>query len=200
MTTSMKSIGVSDFLDFLIPLKKSDFVSEKVDEFLKSRTFSEDAFLPFIHFRDDTYGRNLVYRNEFFELAVLTWLPQHRTPIHDHANQRCWMLVEAGELTFKNYHPPTSDSAGLRPLGKSEVLKKGSPIYIDDDLAVHAITNASKKPAVSVHLYAGPIKECRIYNELTKRFEKKTLSYLTEGVWSPEGELIESRLCEPFLF
>jgi hypothetical protein len=92
----MQEIGVSNFLDFLMPFRANHFKTDKIDLFFKRHQFLEDAFLPFIHFRDDTYGRNLVYRNEFFELAVLTWLPQHRTPIHDHANQRCWMSVGAG--------------------------------------------------------------------------------------------------------
>jgi cysteine dioxygenase len=196
----MTSISVSDFLEFLTPLKAQDFKSEKVDRFLKARWFSEDTFLPFIHFRDDTYGRNLVFRNNFFELAILTWLPGHRTPIHDHGNQRCWMMVESGELTFKNYEYPASDSAKLKPLGRAQAINRETKVYIDDDLGVHSITNATQKPAVSVHLYAAPINSCRIYNEATKRFERKLLSYLTEGVWSPEGELIESRLCEPLLF
>jgi len=196
----MNHLNLSDFLDFLAPLSAEDFTTDKVDTFLKKRTFVEDSFLPFIHFRDDTYGRNLVYRNECFELAVLTWLPGHRTPIHDHASQRCWMFIDSGELTFRNYENPGLGNHALKPMGRAETRKQGTLIYIDDDLALHTISNASKKPAVSVHLYAGPISSCRIYNESTKRFETKSLSYLTEGIWSPEGELIESRLCEPTLF
>jgi len=196
----MATISVSDFIDFLTSLRARDFKTNKLDIFLKNQTFLEDTFLPFIHFRDDTYGRNLVYRNEHFELAVLTWLPGHRTPIHDHANQRCWMFIESGELTFKNYESPTSETSPLVSLGRAEKRKSGAHIYIDDDLAIHAITNASSKPAVSVHLYAGPISECRIFNEETKRFEKKRLTYLTQGIWDPQGEFIESRLCDPFLF
>ena len=193
----MNKIGVSELLDFLIPLKASDFKSDKVDLFLKTHAFGEDTFLPFIHFRDDTYGRNLVYRNPFFELAVLTWLPGHRTPIHDHANQRCWMMIESGELIFKNYETPSSAGSKLRAISEAQKSRAGTQLYIDDDIGIHAITNASQKPAVSVHLYAGPISQCRIYNELTKRFEMKTLSYLTEGIWSPTGDFIESRLVEP---
>lgn len=196
----MANVSVSDFLKFLTALRARDFKSKKVDLFLKNQTFLEDTFLPFIHFRDDTYGRNLVFRNEFFELAVLTWLPGHRTPIHDHASQRCWMMIESGELTLKNYEPPSSNTSPLIALGRAERRKSGDQIYIDDDMAVHAITNSSTKPAVSIHLYAGPIPECRIFNEVSKRFETKRLSYLTEGVWSSQGDFIESRICDPFLF
>ena len=195
----MNKISVSELLEFLTPLRKSDFRSHTVDRFLKENAFLEDAFLPFIHFRDDTYGRNLVYRNEYFELAVLTWLPGHRTPIHDHSNQRCWMMIESGELVFKNYETPSHAHSKLKPLGRAQTASAGTQLYIDDDIATHAITNSSKKPAVSIHLYAGPISTCRIYNEVTSRFENKTLRYLTEGIWSPTGEFLETRVCDPSL-
>lgn len=196
----MALLTASRFLDFLISLRDSDFKSERVNLFLKNKRFEEDTFLPFIHFRDDTYGRNLVYKNRFFELSVLTWLPEHRTPIHDHAGQRCWMFIDSGELTVKNFAFPRTDEFQLKPLGPVEVLEAGERVYVDDSLSLHSITNASSRPAVSVHLYAGPIESCRVYNEATRRLEKKELSYLTEGVWSPQGELIESRLCEPLIF
>lgn len=193
----MRQISVSNFLEFLAPLRADDFKADKIDLFFKDNQFAEDTFLPFIHFRDDTYGRNLVFRNKFFELAVLTWLPGHRTPIHDHANQRCWMLIESGELTFKNYESLGLTGGKLKAQGRAETRKTGSQLYIDDDLGLHAITNNSNKPAVSVHLYAGPIEKCLIYNESTKQFENKNLSYLTEGIWAPNGELVESRICQP---
>jgi len=196
----MGLLTASRFLDFLVSLRPSDFKSERVNLFLKNKKFEEDTFLPFIHFRDDTYGRNLVFKTRYFELSVLTWLPGHRTPIHDHSGQRCWMFIDSGELTVKNYAFPQSDQFQLKPLGPVEILDAGEQVYVDDDIALHSITNASSRPAVSVHLYAGPIEFCRIYNESTRRLEKKELSYLTEGIWSPEGELIESRLCEPLIF
>ncbi|NDG27837.1 MAG: hypothetical protein EB120_11770, partial [Proteobacteria bacterium] len=97
------------------------------------------------------------------------------------------------------YEAPGTGKIRLKPVGHAETRKRGAQLYIDDDLGVHSISNASTKPAVSVHLYAGPITACRIYNEISRSFELKKLSYLTEGVWSPKGQFIESRICEPTL-
>ena len=56
----------------------------------------------------------------------------------------------------------------------------GDLVYIDDGKGIHSIANASKKPAVSLHLYAGPVSRCRIYNEKVGLFEWVELSYFTD--------------------
>ena len=66
-----------------------------------------------------------------------------------------------------------------KPVGDCEPHRLGKPVYIDDGLGVHSIANASKMPAVSVHLYAGPIPRCRTYNEATRVFDWVELSYFT---------------------
>ncbi|MFM8316296.1 MAG: cysteine dioxygenase [Deltaproteobacteria bacterium] len=180
----MKSISLNQFLDFLNQQTSTSFKTDIVDNFLKNHKIDHEEFLPYTFFREETYGRNLVAKNDFFELLVLTWLPEQRTPIHDHADQRCWMLMELGSLTFKNYEPVGSIIDGkkyqLKPLGKAETIKAGNqPIYIDDGWGLHSIANASRKPAISVHLYAGPVPKCRIYNETLKSFETVELEYFT---------------------
>lgn len=186
----MKEITLPDFIAFLNEQRPHDFKGDVVDQYLSERRLEEDALIPFIYFREETYGRNLVFKNEFFELLVLTWLPQQRTPIHDHAGQRCWMLLQSGKLTFKNYRTPEAEEAPLIVAGPCETHEAGEAVYIDDGIGVHAIANATTKPAISVHLYAAPIQRCRIYDETAKRFKWVELDYFT----SPE-----INLCEPSL-
>ena len=190
-------MSVQRLIQFLNTLTPADFKNDAVDHFLKDQEFEEETFLPFAHFLEETYGRNLVYKNANYELLVLTWLPGNRTPIHDHADQRCWMFVESGELTFKNYK--VMSKTEVKPVGECEVRKARQRVYIDDELGLHSIANLSTKPAISVHLYAGPVPSCQIYDPIAKRFEKTELTYLTEGVWSPELELLDTPLFTPNL-
>ena len=178
----MKQTTLPDFLAFLNEQSAEDFKSERVDRFLKEFHLDQEQFLPFIYFREETYGRNLVFKTDKYELLVLTWLPQQRTPIHCHASQRCWMLVQSGKLTFKTYQPVAEGSHELRSTGGIETHQAGESVYIDDGIGVHAISNCTNKPAVSMHLYAGPIPRCRRYNEGEKRFDWVELDYFT----SPE--------------
>lgn len=176
-----KQVCLPDFIDFLNLQKAEDFKSDRMDKFFRDCTLNNEDFLPFIYFREETYGRNLVYKTDFYELLVLTWLPQQRTPIHDHAGQRCWMTVSMGELAFKNFEPQGLDGCkcDLKAMGGVEVGKCGTNTYIDDGIAVHSIANASRCPAVSVHLYAAPVPTCKVYNEKQKRFEDVDLKYFT---------------------
>ncbi len=178
----MEKASLPDFLTFLNAQKGSDFKGCAVDSYLQRYCFTQNDFLPFIYFREETYGRNLVYRTELYELLVLTWLPQQRTPIHDHGGQRCWMMVQSGKLFFKNFKPPHADGGPLEVLGPCETHVAGEAVYIDDGIGTHSIANASNQPAVSVHLYAAPIPRCRIYDETRRRFEWTDLQYFT----SPE--------------
>ncbi len=176
-----KQVSLPDFIDFLNLQTPTDFKGDTVDKFFSENCLNNDDFLPFIYFREETYGRNLVYKTEHFELLVLTWLPQQRTPIHDHAGQRCWVTVSMGELAFKNYEVAGLDGSkcDLRAMGGVEIGKCGTNAYIDDGIAVHSIANASRCPAVSIHLYAAPVTSCLIYSEKNKRFEKSELQYFT---------------------
>jgi cysteine dioxygenase len=178
--SSMKSASLTQFLDVLGNLDAKGFKGNAIDSFMAEYFIPQEEFLPYIYFREDTYGRNLVAKNDFFELLVLTWLPNQRTKIHDHAGERCWMTVQLGELTMKNYHAPKNGSNELVSMGATETCKEGRAVYIDDGIGIHSITNCSRKPAVSVHLYAAPISRCKTYNESLKKFEYTELYYFTQ--------------------
>src|SRR5215813_2538909 len=58
---------------------------------------------PYIHFTDNRYARNLVYKSADFECLVLCWRPGQRSPIHDHANSICAVYMLEGVLSADNY-------------------------------------------------------------------------------------------------
>jgi cysteine dioxygenase len=181
----MKKSTLPAFLEFLNHLSEKDFKSDPVDKYLTENQLCQEEFLPFIYFREETYGRNLVYKTDKYELLILTWLPQQRTPIHDHGGQRCWMLIQSGKLTFKNFKPLDESKPALSVVG-SECHQAGEAVYIDDGMGVHSIANCTTKPAVSMHLYAGPVPRCRIYNEGSRTFDWVELGYFTSPeIYSP---------------
>ena len=105
----MKSIPLEEMLAFLRAQSHQSFCRGAVDGFLETHAVTPASLAPFTYFREDTYARNLIARTDRFELIVIAWLPRHRTPIHDHGGQRCWMWVDTGELTFANYENAPSD-------------------------------------------------------------------------------------------
>jgi cysteine dioxygenase len=184
----MRTASLRDFISFLNGQSKTDFRGDSVDKFLTDNAIDHEELLQYVFFREETYGRNLICKTDLYELLVLTWLPQQRTPIHDHADQRCWMTVQLGSLMMKNYDTPTTNPCELVTQGPCEVSEQGTTVYIDDGMGVHSITNVSRKPAVSLHLYAGPVPRCRVYNEAMKTFDWVDLEYFTQvdGRWALE--------------
>ncbi len=177
----MNPVKLQEFLEFLHGQSQQDFKGESVSRFLNERPFEATAFSPYTFYRNDTYARNLVVKTDLFELIVLAWHPRHRTPIHDHGSSRCWMWMMRGTLTFRNYDWPKQECPGLACQGETETHSVGEVAYIDDSMGIHSIANATNEPAVSVHLYAGPIPRCQIYDEKAKQMIWKELCYFTEG-------------------
>lgn len=175
----MRNISLKNYLGFLNSQSEDNFRQGRADAFLKENVIAEDDLAPYIFFREECYGRNLIAKSNRYELLVLSWLAGQRAPIHDHYGQRCWMWIFSGELAFRNYATPEADDDRLVPMGEVEIRTAPSQVYIDDSIAVHSIANGSKRPALSLHLYAGPVPKCRIYNERTKHFETVSLAYFT---------------------
>lgn len=172
---SNQLISLPRLTSFLDKLAAEEFVPEKIESFFGSHQLEFDELLPYIYFREDSYGRNLVCRKENYELLVLSWLPNQSTPIHDHNGQRSWMWIHSGKLTLRNYRHSKDKKEGLQICGPDQIVRAGELTYIDDQIGLHEIVNSSGKPAVSLHLYAEPISQCRCFDPKTKTFEMRDL-------------------------
>jgi cysteine dioxygenase len=72
-------------------------------DWLESTRISDDELQPYLGFKDGTYWRHRVCRNESVEMLVLCWRPGQRTVIHDHNGSQGAVLVQQGvmwETTF----------------------------------------------------------------------------------------------------
>jgi cysteine dioxygenase len=178
---AMKQVTLLDFIDFLEEQGPDDFKGTKVDRYLAKHQVDEEDFTPFIYFREESYGRNLVSRNACYELLVLTWLPEQRIPAHDYAGQRSWAHVQTGQLAVQVYQPLSKTNSSLVEARPAEIYGAGKPLYIDDGMGMLSISNSFKKPAVSVHLFAGPVTQCQMYDEETGSFQVVDLDYFTDA-------------------
>jgi len=129
----------------------------------------------YARFRPDCYARNLVRCGEDYELIVICWQDGQASPIHDHDQQRCWMTVLEGRIRETLFdRPPTG--APIRR--SSRVVGPGQVAFITDQIALHEI-RPEGGPAVSLHLYAKPIRNCRTFCPETGRVDQRRLSYHT---------------------
>lgn len=140
-------------------------------------------FEPYLHWNNNQYTRNCIFRNDDFELLVLCWDNKQESSIHYHNNQECWLYNIIGE--FKELRYKLID--GIPKLTDNFNLETNRYSYMNDDMGLHKVINTSNSKSASLHLYAKPIDECKHYNPQTKLFEISELNY-----HSINGKLIET--------
>ena len=84
------------------------------------------------------------------EVWLLTWLPGQGTDLHDHGGSAGAFHVVSGSLTEDTVTSPAGQSPRItaRELGEGAGRRFG-------DRHIHRITNRTRHPAISIHVY-GP--------------------------------------------
>lgn len=144
-----------------------------VARLLSSYQGEHDDWRSWTRFSEERYTRNLVARCGTYELLLLCWEEGQESPIHDHADQRCWMGVLQGELEEVHYRLP--ESGGIEE-GRAQPFQAGQVAFIDDGIAYHLIRPRGGR-AVSLHLYSDPIDSCRIFCPETGTAETVAMGY-----------------------
>ena len=191
---------IGDFIAGLKALEKEPITTARVSDFVADMLPSADALAPYVLWSRERYTRNLIYRDSWFELLALCWLPGQRTPIHSHNGQLGWLTVVQGELCCCNYRfvrsdrdenkaTPRSgyDAISVRPV---EVERLDSATFeadrrvavVDRQQTTHQIENLEKSRygSVSLHIYSKPIDSCVLFDEASRCCERRRLQYYSE--------------------
>ena len=162
--------------DLISQLKKyalEDYPIPLVTEFLNEYKLPDKELNDYLHFKDNKYARNLVYKDKDFEILIVCWHPEQIAPIHGHEGEKCWMRVEIGSLNICNYKLKSID-----PLSLSMVNQiKGDAGFLDGPAEIHSVENAFDEDAISLHVYTKPFSECDIYNLDTGKIDRVELAY-----------------------
>jgi len=108
------------------------------------------------------YTRTLLHRTPDFELLALCWAPGAASAIHDHGESRCSVHVARGLLLADNYQ--VREDGSLQH-DETLVLHSGAFDHRAEGRDVHRMRAIESSPAISLHLYRGPIDACRVYEE-----------------------------------
>ena len=77
--------------EHLAPARR-DASGSEVAALLRAYAANEKSWRPYVHYRSDTYSRNLVWRTADFELLLLCWDEGQFSAIHDHAGQHLSLI------------------------------------------------------------------------------------------------------------
>ena len=186
-------VSVDEFVTGLCTIPEEDFHPGKVYDYLTSHRVDERSIEQFLIFSKKHYTRNLIFKNDLFELVAVCWEVGQASQIHNHHNQNCWMAIPIGKLRVQNFRVlEQKGDAGycrLEPTDSFDIHKY-MPAEVDPAEPVHQVLNLAEfeKRAVSLHIYSRPFDRCRVYCLETSEYREVPLHYTTEYGKLCEGE------------
>jgi cysteine dioxygenase len=124
--------------------------------------------------RANTYTRTCAYRDDCFEIVLLNWDRGAASPIHDHGDQHCWMMVLQGGLWVEDYvRLDAADVPGFARVERRDTraLGKGEMDLRSGRFDLHRVTAANRATTVTLHLYGAPLRSFLVYDESKQRCE-----------------------------
>lgn len=181
---TQKISSLQELLEVLPRCSGKEFV-----EIARDMTLDPADFEPYSFWRKGFYTRNCIARSDKYELLLLCWEEDQKTPIHCHNNQECWVYMLQGQVHEVRYDLD-EDKQTLTPT-KEAYMTEGGYSYMNDDMGFHSLQNENNGRSMSLHLYMNPIDECRIMNEDNGKIIRKKLQYHSfEG--KPLGPLMDN--------
>src|SRR6187401_324757 len=94
---------VEDFVKLLREFTPETLSSAAVLERCQDTDLEDASLAPYVHWNDALYTRNLIYRDELFEVMAVCWQKGQKTVLHTHNGQLGWMLVNRGIAEVTNF-------------------------------------------------------------------------------------------------
>ncbi|MAV96861.1 MAG: hypothetical protein CMG06_06970 [Candidatus Marinimicrobia bacterium] len=139
---------------------RDNFHVQTVSSYLSKLNLRTEDLKNFNHQIQDSYTRNLIHREQDFEIMLVCWPPHSSAPIHGHEGEKCWARVQTGQLNICNY-----EEVSRKPLSLKKIQElKCSPGFLDGPADIHSVENVSDEFATSLHVYAKPYDECEIFD------------------------------------
>jgi len=187
----MQKTPVSRLIEGLRAIPDAEFVLDNVYQCLSENPVEVDSIEPFFHWSGNFYTRNLIFKDERFEMMAVCWEPGQVSRVHNHAGQNCWMTVPVGKLRGQNFAIAEIDETrGYCKLLETDTFDLSDCLAAKVELEepVHQILNLAEfdARAVSIHIYSKPFDTCLSYCRDTDTFKEVPLFYTS----------IDGKLCD----
>lgn len=183
------TLAIDDFIRELERFSAAEFVAAATD-FIQRHPLDRASLDKYAFFSERHYTRNLIFKNDLFEVLALCWWPGQQSSIHNHRDQTCWMAIGEGVLDNVNYKVhdrcPEKRTCRLEQTTTTFITRE-EPLAVDVNEPVHMIRNAEERGAraMSVHLYSRPFDTCEVYSPDLGTYQDVKLSY-----WSIHGKVL----------
>ena len=114
---------------------------------------SREDLEDFLTLEEATYAHHEVFRSPYLEVGCIGWQHGQRTPIHDHAESVCAVVVLDGVLTNIEYRPVARAS-----LVRGETRRVFPGEIIDFERGtIHRMANEHLAAVFTLHVYSPPL-------------------------------------------
>ncbi|MFQ5875443.1 MAG: cysteine dioxygenase family protein [Dehalococcoidia bacterium] len=172
-------LTLAQFLKRLKEFGPDRFRREPILRFLRSHRLKPGDLRPFLRHPQDGYTRNLIYRDDLFLFMACCWASGGGSPIHDHHDQLCWMMLHQGRLTVTNYRYDLGPPPRLEALSEVPLDGERTVALADREQVLHRVMNPgdSGELAVSLHIYSRPFDSCLIYDPQTLKVQETVMTF-----------------------
>jgi cysteine dioxygenase type I len=178
-------VEVDGIVETLRGVPPSEFGPGEICRRLQGVLLDARTLSPFLHFAPRRYTRNLIYRDDLFELIALCWDPHTESPIHNHSGQLCWLSIQQGALRLENFNsldgPGPGSAIRLVPNGGLDRAGEGCLDLQQGENAIHRVSNPFDERAVSLHVYSRPFDTCLAYDLAARTSREIRLQYHSIG-------------------
>lgn len=184
----MKTVKVENLIEGLCAISGAEFNCENVYKFLAENPVDVDSIAAYFNWSEKFYTRNLIFKNERFEMMAICWDKGQSSAIHNHADQMCWMTVPIGTLRGQNFRAvETDESKNYCRLEKTDQFNLSDCLTAKVELEepIHQILNLPEfeSRAVSLHIYSKPFDRCLAYCSKTDSYKEVQTFYTSvDGV------------------
>jgi cysteine dioxygenase len=175
-------LRVEKLIDGLTSISDDEFTCDNVYTYLAENPVDVDSITRFFHWNPDFYTRNLIHKDDRFEMMAICWESGQVSRVHNHAEQKCWMTVPVGRLRGQNFGVSQIDeSRGFCKLIETDSFELSDCLAAKVELEqpIHQILNLAEygQRAVSLHIYSKPFDHCLSYCRDTDTFKEVQLCY-----------------------
>jgi cysteine dioxygenase len=162
------------------------FTCDGVYQYLAETPVDVDSIVKYFHWSQSYYTRNLIYKDARFEVMAICWEKGQVSAVHNHADQKCWMMVPVGRLRGQNFAVEEIDpSRSYCRLVETDSFELSDCLAAKVELEepVHQVLNLPEydERAVSLHIYSKPYESCLAYCRETHTFKEVPLFYTSIG-------------------
>jgi cysteine dioxygenase len=188
---NMKKVRIESLVEGLRSISDEEFTCDNVYRFLGENPVDVETITQYFFWSKNFYTRNLIFKDERFEIMAICWEKGQVSRVHNHWEQKCWMMVPVGKLRGQNFRVIGMDeAAGFCKLEETDQFDLSDCLAAKVELEepIHQVLNLPEfdERAVSLHIYSKPYDRCLSYCRQTDTFKEVPLFYTSIG----------GRLCE----